>query len=140
MRGKASGTARLPPTGYRVIAAEHRGAEVKKKLEIDPLHADTLRLALEGDGTTGQLGVKNIVSYLRLLQPERLEAILDHLRALAQRVEVAEGGAPIDGSKSRLLQTPCGERWRKHRAHSGTEVAETEGFEPSIGLYNPITV
>src|SRR3546814_5521099 len=39
-----------------------------KKLEIDPLHADTVRLiyrlALEGDGTTGQMGVKNIVSYL----------------------------------------------------------------------------
>jgi len=29
----------LPPIGYRVIAAEQRGAKVKKKLEIDPLHA-----------------------------------------------------------------------------------------------------
>ncbi|WP_083452151.1 recombinase family protein [Candidatus Burkholderia verschuerenii] len=58
----------LPPIGYRVVAAEQRGAKVKKKLEIDPLHADTVRLiyrlALEGDGTTGQMGVKNIVSYL----------------------------------------------------------------------------
>jgi DNA invertase Pin-like site-specific DNA recombinase len=58
----------LPPIGYRVVAAEQRGAKTKKKLEIDPLHADTVRLiyrlALEGDGTTGQLGVKNIVSYL----------------------------------------------------------------------------
>jgi DNA invertase Pin-like site-specific DNA recombinase len=58
----------LPPIGYRTVAAETRGAKVKKKLEIDPLHADTVRLiyrlALEGDGTTGQMGVKNIVSYL----------------------------------------------------------------------------
>ncbi len=58
----------LPPIGYRTVAAEQRGAKVKKKLEIDPLHADTVRLiyrlALEGDGTTGQMGVKNIVSYL----------------------------------------------------------------------------
>jgi site-specific DNA recombinase len=58
----------LPPIGYRVVAAEQRGAKTKKKLEIDPLHADTVRLiyrlALEGDGTTGQMGVKNIVSYL----------------------------------------------------------------------------
>lgn len=58
----------LPPIGYRVIAAEQRGAKTKKKLEIHPLHADTVRLiyrlALEGDGTTGQMGVKNIVSYL----------------------------------------------------------------------------
>ncbi len=58
----------LPPIGYRVVAAEQRGAKVKKKLEIDPLHAETVRLiyrlALHGDGTKGQLGVKNIVSYL----------------------------------------------------------------------------
>jgi hypothetical protein len=34
----------------------------------------------------------------------------------------------------------CGE-WRGERSvHSGTELAEREGFEPSIELYNPITV
>jgi DNA invertase Pin-like site-specific DNA recombinase len=58
----------LPPIGYRTVAAETRGAKVKKKLEIDPLHAETVRLiyrlALEGDGTSGQMGVKNIVSHL----------------------------------------------------------------------------
>ena len=58
----------LPPIGYRVVAAEQRGAKIKKKLEIDPLHADTVRLIyrlyLEGDGTRGSLGVKKIVSYL----------------------------------------------------------------------------
>ncbi len=58
----------LPPIGYRVVAAEQRGAKVKKKLEIDPLHAETVRLiyrlALYGDGVKGQMGVKNIVSHL----------------------------------------------------------------------------
>ena len=58
----------LPPIGYRVVAAEQRGAKVKKKLEIDPLHAETVRLiyrlALHGDGAKGQMGVKNIVSHL----------------------------------------------------------------------------
>ncbi|ABQ69730.1 Resolvase, N-terminal domain [Rhizorhabdus wittichii RW1] len=58
----------LPPIGYRIIAAEQRGAKVKKKLEIDPLHADTIRLifrlALEGDGSTGPMGVKAIVTHL----------------------------------------------------------------------------
>jgi site-specific DNA recombinase len=58
----------LPPIGYRTVAAEQRGAKVKKKLEIDPLHAETVRLiyrlALEGDGASGQMGVKNIVSHL----------------------------------------------------------------------------
>ena len=57
-----------PPIGYRVVAAEQRGAKTKKKLEIDPLHAETVRLiyrlALHGDGAKGQMGVKNIVSHL----------------------------------------------------------------------------
>ncbi len=58
----------LPPIGYRVVAAEQRGAKTKKKLEIDPLHAETIRLiyrlALEGEGSSGQMGVKAIVKYL----------------------------------------------------------------------------
>jgi site-specific DNA recombinase len=58
----------LPPIGYRVAAAEQRGATVKKKLEIDPLHAETVRLiyrlALQGDGAKGQMGLKKIVSHL----------------------------------------------------------------------------
>ncbi len=58
----------LPPIGYRVVAAEQRGAKTKKKLEIDPLHAETVRLiyrlALDGDGTSGPLGVKSITNHL----------------------------------------------------------------------------
>jgi len=58
----------LPPIGYRVVAAEQRGTKVKKKLEIDPLHADTVRLAfrlaLQGDGTSGPMGVKSITKHL----------------------------------------------------------------------------
>ena len=58
----------LPPIGYRVVDAEKRGAKIKKKLEIDPLYADTVRLAfrlyLEGDGARGRMGVKTIAAYL----------------------------------------------------------------------------
>jgi site-specific DNA recombinase len=58
----------LPPIGYRIVAAEQRGSKIKKKLEIDPLHADTVRLIyrlfLEGDGTSGAMGVKAIASHL----------------------------------------------------------------------------
>jgi hypothetical protein len=54
-------TLALPPIGYRVVAAEQRGAKVKKKLEVDPLYAETVRLiyrlALEGDGTSDDQGV-----------------------------------------------------------------------------------
>jgi len=58
----------LPPIGYRIVAAEQRGSKTKKKLEIDPLHADTVRLIyrlfLEGSGTAGPMGVKAITCYL----------------------------------------------------------------------------
>ncbi len=58
----------VAPIGYRVVEAEKRGIKVKKKLEIDPLHADTVRLAfrlaLAGDGTSGRMGVKSIAKYL----------------------------------------------------------------------------
>ncbi len=58
----------LPPIGYRIIVAEQRGSKTKKKLEIDPLHADTVRLIyrlfLEGDGMKGPMGVKAIIRYL----------------------------------------------------------------------------
>ncbi len=58
----------LPPIGYRIVAAEQRGAKIKKKLEIDPLHADTVRLIyrlfLEGDGVKGPMGVKAITCHL----------------------------------------------------------------------------
>ncbi len=57
-----------PPIGYRTVVAEERGARVKKKIEIDPLHADTVRLmfrlALHGDPETGSLGVMAIAAYL----------------------------------------------------------------------------
>ena len=46
----------LAPIGYRIVEAEKRGAKIKKKLEIDPLHAETVRLAfslaLEATGVT----------------------------------------------------------------------------------------
>ena len=58
----------LPPIGYRVVAAEQRGAKVKKRLEIDPFHAETVRtifrLALEGDSVSGSMGVKAIAAWL----------------------------------------------------------------------------
>ena len=68
----------------------------------------------------------------------------DHLRALAQRVEVADREVRIMGSKSDLLRTLAADFGRKigyrRRSQFCSGLAETEGFEPSIGLYNPITV
>ncbi|HWB49310.1 MAG TPA: recombinase family protein [Stellaceae bacterium] len=58
----------LPPIGYRIVVSEQRGAKIKKKLEIDPVHAETVRLiyrlALKGDGESGSLGLKSIAIWL----------------------------------------------------------------------------
>lgn len=57
-----------PPLGYTLVEAEKRGTKVKKKLAIDPVEAETVRLIfklyLRGDGISGALGVKEIVKWL----------------------------------------------------------------------------
>jgi DNA invertase Pin-like site-specific DNA recombinase len=57
-----------PPLGYRVVAAERRGSKVKKRLEIDPVEAELVRLIFrlyaEGDGRSGPLGVKETTKWL----------------------------------------------------------------------------
>jgi DNA invertase Pin-like site-specific DNA recombinase len=57
-----------PPVGYRTVAIEKRGSKIKKTLEIDPLHAGTIRLifrlALEGADGSGPMGVKAITCLL----------------------------------------------------------------------------
>ena len=56
------------PLGYKVVESEKRGAKIKKKLDIDPVEAETVRLIFElylnGDGQSGALGVKEIAKWL----------------------------------------------------------------------------
>jgi hypothetical protein len=56
------------PIGYRTVASEQRGHRIKKTLEIDPFQAETVRLifrlAWEGDGASGGMGVKSITKHL----------------------------------------------------------------------------
>src|ERR1700720_4242034 len=59
----------LPPIGYRIVeASEQRGHRTKKTLEIDPVQAETVRLiyrlAREGNGSSGSMGVKSIANHL----------------------------------------------------------------------------
>jgi DNA invertase Pin-like site-specific DNA recombinase len=59
----------LPPIGYRIVeASEQRGHRTKKILEIDPVQAETVRLifrlAREGNGSSGTMGVKSIATHL----------------------------------------------------------------------------
>src|SRR5215470_11358592 len=56
------------PLGYKLVEAEKRGTKIKKKLDIDPVEAETARLIfklyLHGDGSSGALGVKEVVKWL----------------------------------------------------------------------------
>ncbi|MDN3624867.1 recombinase family protein [Methylobacterium isbiliense] len=56
------------PLGYTVAEVEKRGARVKKRLTVDPVEAETVRLIFRlyrfGDGATGPLGVKAITCHL----------------------------------------------------------------------------
>ncbi len=104
-----------PPIGYRVVEAEQRGAKVKKKLEIDPLHADTVRLifdlALNGDGQSGAMGVKAIVSHLN-----------------RNRIYTREGGRWGIGQLHRVLtrRTYVGEHQFNSRSKSKQKKPESE--------------
>ena len=57
-----------PPLGYRAVEAERRGAKVKKRLEVDPVEAETVRLIFRlyatGEGNSGPLGVKDTCKWL----------------------------------------------------------------------------
>jgi site-specific DNA recombinase len=56
------------PLGYRLVEAERRGTKVKKRLDVDPVEAECVRLIyrlyLYGDGASGALGVKEVVKWL----------------------------------------------------------------------------
>jgi DNA invertase Pin-like site-specific DNA recombinase len=57
-----------PPFGYSAVEVERRGARIKKKLAVDLVEADQIklifRLFLEGDGQSGPMGIKAIVTWL----------------------------------------------------------------------------
>jgi site-specific DNA recombinase len=57
-----------PPIGDKIVEAERRGQKIKKKLDIDAVEAETVklifRLHLDGDGSTGPLGVKETTKWL----------------------------------------------------------------------------
>jgi site-specific DNA recombinase len=56
------------PLGYRLVEVERRGIKIKKKLEVDPVEAEYIKLIyklyLYGDGTSGALGIKEVVKWL----------------------------------------------------------------------------
>jgi site-specific DNA recombinase len=65
-RGYSNGG--IIPFGYKSVDAEVIGNKQKKRLEIEPIEAEIVRLAfrlsVEGDGTSGPMGTKRIAIWL----------------------------------------------------------------------------
>ena len=59
-----------PPFGYTAVEVERRGSRIKKRLGIDAVEAETVRLMfrlfLEGEAGSGPMGVKAIAVWLNL--------------------------------------------------------------------------
>ena len=57
-----------PPLGYRIVEAERRGSKIKKRLDVDPVEAELVRLIFtlyaEGHEGSGPLGVKEVTKWL----------------------------------------------------------------------------
>jgi site-specific DNA recombinase len=104
------------PLGYAVEDVEQRGHRMKKRLAIDPVEAETVRLIfrlyLEGDGASGPLGVKEVAKAL-------------NARGIRTRLGARFGVGPVHV----ILTNPLyvGE-WRFNRRHakSGREKPITE--------------
>jgi len=107
----------LPPIGYRMVAAEQRGAKTKKegiaglKAIRDQAQADTMRAQAPLDSAAQQPVTATMLRKFAATARQRIRIDgggyyrRDHLRALAQRVEVADREVRIMGSKSDLLRT-----------------------------------
>lgn len=110
-----------PPFGYRVIAAEQRGARTKKKLEVDPIQEEYVRLMFRlariGDGDRGPLGTRLIADYLN-----------------TRGIRTSQGGRWGVGAVHQILTrtTYVGEHrfnvysWRKKEDKPDDEVVTTE--------------
>jgi site-specific DNA recombinase len=117
-----------PPLGYRVVEAEKRGAKIKKKLDIDPVEAETARLIfnlyLNGDGQSGALGVKEIVKWLN-----------------ARGYRTAKGKTFAVGNLHKILTNPVYiGRWRFNLRSSktGSRKPDEEVIEiPVPGIIEP---
>ena len=99
-----------PPFGYQAVEVERRGSRIKKKLAIDPVEAETVRLIfrlfLEGDGRSGPMGVKAIAVWLNT-----------HGYPHARRRHLGPGPGPRPADASRSMPAACASTtWRRGRA------------------------
>jgi site-specific DNA recombinase len=110
------------PLGYTLSEGEKRGHRIKKKLVVDPVEAETVkliyRLYLEGEGVAGPMGVKAVTKTL-------------NENGLRTRLGARYGTASIH----KILTNPVyAGLWRFNRrdAKTGREKASSEIIEVSV--------
>jgi DNA invertase Pin-like site-specific DNA recombinase len=116
----------LPPIGYRVVeAAEQRGHRTKKTLEIDPIQAGTVRLiyrlAREGNGSSGPMGVKSIAKHLneagiRTRDGGRWGVDAVHKVLTRKRISAATASIPNIGRPASANRRKKWSKWRRRRS------------------------
>ncbi|WP_334150378.1 recombinase family protein [Hyphomicrobium sp.] len=107
-----------PPFGYRTVAAEQRGARIKKKIEPDPEQAETVKLMFH----LARVGVEN--------GPMGARQIADYLNERGIRTQT--GGRWGTGAVHQILtrETYIGRHrfnvssWRKKERKADAEVVE----------------
>ncbi len=106
-----------PPLGYKTVVAELRGNKEKKRLAIDAMDAEIIRLIfalyLVGDGNSGPLGIKSIVIYLNERGYKTPKGNKFHVSYVGKilRDEVYVGRAIYNRSDSRLKIERPKEDW-----------------------------
>lgn len=131
------------PLGYGLDEVEKRGVRVKKRLAVDPVEAETVKLIFRlyrhGDGKTGPLGIKSITCHLnergfRTRLGARFGVATIH-GILTNRTYVGEWGFNKRCSKT-LTQKPVTE----HIPISVPAIIETTEFEAvqaTLKAHNP---
>jgi DNA invertase Pin-like site-specific DNA recombinase len=121
-----------PPIGYRAVAAEQRGSKTKRKLEIDPLHADTVRmifrLALHGVDGSGAMGIMAITCHLnerRIFTRDGGRWGKGQIHAIRSRAQASEGGKRRLSAGSFAGARPARRGRRQPRPHRRIEIAPT---------------
>lgn len=131
------------PLGYRTEESEKRGVRVKKKLAVDPAEAETVRLIFRlyrhGDGQSGPLGVKQVVSWLnergyRTRLGARFGVATLH-NILTNRVYIGEW--VFNKRDSRALRNKPADQWISVEVPPIIERAEFDAVQATLKANNP---
>lgn len=131
------------PLGYRTEEVEKRGARAKKKLVIDPVEAETVKLIFRlyrhGDGRSGPLGVKSLTAWLnerghRTRKGARFGVATVH-KILTNTIYVGE--CVFNRRDSRTLRDKPADQWITVQVPPIIDRAEFDAVQVTLKANNP---